>query len=377
MGAVRILHIGLSGYPGGVENAVMNYYRCIDREQVQFDFVCTEDSLAYSEQIDALGGRILYLPSPKRHMLRYRKALRRLINGGGYDAVHIHMLSAVNLFHAVFAHGTRVKRIIAHAHNASLPGRVKRIAHRVLKPLVPLFVTERMACSEAAAVWLFGRRGAKKTRILKNAIDHDAYRYDAAKRQAMRQRYGLASDETVIGHVGRFGEEKNQRFLVECLSRLEEHTPRARLLLVGDGPLLESVRQQARALGLEDRVIFVGGVDTAAPYYPMMDVFCLPSLHEGLGIAAIEAQISGLPCLCSTGVPAATAIMQATRRIPLAEPEAWVRALAELAGRERCGADPEELARVGYRAADEAVKLQDYYVKGAAYEATESAGHQP
>lgn len=361
MGAVRILQIGLSSYPGGVENAIMNYYRCMDKEAVQFDFVCTEDSLAYSEEMESYGARIFYLPSPKGHMLRYRKALKRTINEGKYDAVHVNMLSAVNLFSAVFAKHTCATRVIAHAHNASLPGKVKRLAHRVLKCFVPLFVTDRLACSKEAAVWLFGNKGAEKTRIVKNAIDYDKYRFDAGVREKMRAQYGFAENEPVIGHVGRFGEEKNQRFLVDCLADLKKRLPNARLLLVGDGPLRETVKEQARALGLEDSVTFVSGVSCAAPYYQMMDAFCLPSLHEGLGIAAIEAQIAGLPCVCSTGVPQATAIMKATERIALSEREAWVERLVQMLGLPRRAADEEEIARVGYSIADEAVKLQEFY----------------
>ncbi len=361
MGVVRVLQIGLSGYPGGVENAIMNYYRRMDRERVQMDFVCTEDALAYGEEIEALGGRIWRLPSPKGRMLRYRKALKRTINEGGYDVVHVNMLSAVNLFSAVFCRRTCAKRVIAHAHNASIPGRIKRLAHRVLKCFLPLFVTDRLACSEAAAVWLFGKAGARKTRTVKNAIDYSLYRFDGDVRQAMRSRYGIADTELVIGHVGRFGAEKNQRFLVECLARVREQLPSARLLLVGDGPLQTAVRQQAIERGLADRVSFVSGVRCAAPFYQMMDAFCLPSLHEGLGIAAIEAQIAGLPCICSTGVPAATAVMQQTQRIALSAIDAWVESLVQMLGQPRRAAAEDELARVGYSIDDEVAVLQEYY----------------
>ena len=364
MGVVKVLQIGLSSYPGGVENAIMNYYRFIDREKVHFDFVCTEDSLAYSQEIEAAGGKILYLPSPKRHMLQYAKALRKAINQGQYDVVHINMLSAINIFPAVFAKHTSAKRIIAHAHNANLPGKAKRFAHRILKCMMPLFTTQWLACSKEAAVWLFGKKGAEKTHIVKNAIDYDKYRFDEKVRQEMRAHYQIAEEERVIGHVGRFGEEKNQKFLVDCFAKVRQTLPETRLLLVGDGSLQETVKQQTRDLGIADHVIFVSDVNNAAPYYQMMDVFCLPSLFEGLGIAAIEAQISGLPCICSTGVPAATAIMKQTRRIALEKPEEWVSCIVDMLGKKRTCAAQEEIEQVGYSAADEAVKLQEYYTKG-------------
>ena len=364
MSVVKVLQIGLSSYPGGVENAIMNYYRFMDKEKVQFDFVCTEKRLAYSEEIEAAGGKIFYLPSPKGNMFRYGKALRKVINQEKYDVVHVNMLSAINLFPAVFAKGTCAKRIIAHAHNANLPGKVKRFAHRILKCLVPAFTTEWMACSKDAAVWLFGKKGAVKTRVVKNAIDYDKYRFDESVRQEMRTQYQIGEDVPVIGHVGRFGEEKNQKFLVDCFAKVKEHLPGARLVLVGDGALQETVKQQACDLGVADSVVFVSGVNNAAPYYQMMDVFCLPSLFEGLGIAAIEAQISGLPCICSTGVPEATAIMKQTRRIALEKPEEWVCSIVDMLGRKRMCAAQEEIGRVGYSTADETVKLQEYYTKG-------------
>ena len=373
---MNILQIGLSSYPGGVENAILNYYRFMDKGKVQFDFVCTEETLAYSEEIERAGGKIFYLPSPKRNMLRYRKALRKVINEGKYETVHVNMLSAINLFPAVFAKGTCAKRIIAHAHNANLPGRVKRAAHRLLKCWVRVFANEYLACSKEAAIWLFGKKGAEKTRIVKNAIDYNKYRYSEEVRQEMRARYGIPETGKVIGHVGRFGEEKNQKFLVDRFARVLKLRPETYLMLIGDGGLQQTVKQQVEDLHIADRVIFVSGVNNTAPFYQMMDIFCLPSLFEGLGIAAIEAQIAGLPCICSTGVPQATVITQKAKRVGLKNGDSWVSVILAMLEQNRAPAEETEIAGIGYSAADEAVKLQEYYLKGTVYETSQSANYQ-
>lgn len=378
MECIKVLQIGVSSYPGGVENATMNYFRSLNRERVCFDFVCMEDSLAYSEEIQRTGGKIYYLPSPKDHMLQFARELRDVINGGHYDVVHVNMLSAVNLLPVLFSQNTYAKRIVAHAHNSGLPrGGMKKAAHYVLKPLIPLLTKEWMACSPEAAEWLFGKHNVPKVRIMNNAIDFERFRFNSEVRKRMRKQYGLDESIPVIGHVGRFNEEKNHQFLLRIFQQVKRLKPDAMLLLVGAGPLQEPVRQQAARMGLSDSVIFVGGVEDTSPYYQMMDVFCLPSVFEGLGIVAIEAQASGLPCVCSMGVPQTAILTEEARRLALDDEKAWVCQTHSMLAQGRTESAEKNVQQAGYHIVLEAAKLEKYYQKGVAYGISQSSGNQP
>lgn len=360
---VKVLQIGLSNYPGGVENSIMNYFRHLGG-RVHFDFICTEETMAYREEIEGTGSTIFYLPSPKRHMYRFAKTLRSVINDGKYDIVHVNMLSAANIFPVIFSKGTYAKRVVAHAHNAGLPhGRIKKLAHHILKHLIPLLTTEWMACSRDAAKWLFGKKHLPQVYILKNAIDYDRFCFSVTTRKKMRNMYDIADGTPVIGHVGRFGEEKNQMFLIDLFARIKQKYPHARLLLVGTGPLLERVKQHAMDMGVADHTIFVGEVNDAAPYYQMMDVFCMPSTFEGLGIVAVEAQIAGLPCICSTGVPREAIFTAGARRIDLSEMPIWVDSVENALKEERSATVHQDMDCAGYNIAIEAKKLEGYYLK--------------
>lgn len=362
MEQVKVLQIGLSSYPGGVENAIMSYFRHLDK-YIHFDFICTEDTLAYSEEIECAGSRIYYLPSPKRHMYRYAKELRSVINNGKYDIVHVNMLSAANIFPVVFSKGTYAKKIIAHAHNASLPGGgPKKAAHHILKYVIPLMTKDWMACSPGAAMWLFGKQHLPQVHILKNAIAYDRFRFDSTKRKQLREEYGVTDETPVIGHVGRFGKEKNHDYLVELFASIKKELPNGKLLLVGTGPLLEETKKLVARKELTDSVIFIGGVTDAAPYYQMMDVFCLPSKFEGLGIVAVEAQAAGLPCICSDGVPQEAIFTSSARRIALDETQLWVDSICDFLRRSRGAAVQSDVDRAGYNIAIEAKNLKDYYL---------------
>ncbi len=296
---IRVLQvIGSLGY-AGVENVVMNYYRHIDREKVQFDFVtCSEKPERYDEEIRSLGGVIYRLPSRNRHPFSYMRKLYKLIKQQHYEVVHIQQNSASMAMDAFVCKLLKVKTIIGHSHNTSCNVLWQ---HYLFKPFVNLFVTHRLACSEEAGRWVFGSK--RDVTVIKNAIDASRYYFNGQTRENYRKQFGL-QDKFLVGFVGRLEEQKNLIRCIEIFAEVLKSQSNAFLLLVGDGSMRSAVEQKIKDLGISESCRLLGRRDDIPDLMQMMDVFLLPSLYEGLPMVVVEAQASGLPCVLSTAVPA-------------------------------------------------------------------------
>lgn len=369
---IRIVHYIGSLELGGSQAFVMELYRKMDRGRIQFDFVTFPGERGpLRDEIKVLGGRIFECPKYNgMNHFRFVRWWRDFLRGHPeYKVVHGHVRSVAAIYLPVAR--TSGRFAILHSHSAS-NGKGMRAAVKFLLQLPVRFQADYyMACSEAAGKWLFGecvmRGGRYKT--VKNAIDAERFGYDPAKRRKIRNRYGLQG-AIVIGHVGRFYEVKNQEFLLDVIREALKAKEDARLLLVGDGPMREAIENKARDMGVHDRIVFAGARTDAEDYYQAMDVFAFPSKWEGLGIAAIEAQCSGLGCVVSEGVPDVVDVGAGlVQRLSLGRGAAiWAEAL--LSWSKFCAEDARkgritEAKAAGYDAYDSAKKMQGFYLKAA------------
>ena len=289
---------------GGVESVIMNYYRHLDHEKVQFDFICDEDSTRIPyEEIKKLGGRVFLVPKYQK-LPKYLKALEDLFRKNKYRIVHsnINTLSVFPLYAAKKA-GVPIR--ISHNHSTSNPKEWKRnIIKKILRPFSKKYATDYFACSELAGRYLFGNKTFDhgEVKIIHNAIDLNKFKFDHVARKKFRKELNIDEKTVVIGHVGRFVQTKNHIFLVDVFKKYHTKNPNSKLLLIGTGPLEEKIKAKVKKLNLEDSVLFLGQRNDTNKLYSVMDVFCLPSLYEGLPVAGIEAQAAGLPCVYSDKV---------------------------------------------------------------------------
>ena len=129
----------------------------------------------------------------------------------------------------------------------------------------------------------------------------------------------------MIGHVGRFTWAKNHEFLLNLFTEFHKNHPDSRLLLVGDGELRSKLEQQMQDLHIRESVIMTGAVDNVEDYMTVMDVFVFPSHYEGLPTVNIEAQVNGLRCIVSTGVPEEVCIASGqVAFLPLTDKSRWL-----------------------------------------------------
>ena len=294
---MRVLQVIGSLDYAGVENVVMNYYRNINRDEIQFDFItCSEKPERFDEEIEKMGGRIFRLPSRNKNPLGYMRALYRVIKTEKYPIVHIEQNSASMAMDALVSRLCGVKTIIGHSHSTSCNVLWQ---HYLFRPFVNILLTHRAACSKAAGKWVFGNK--KDVLIVNNAISAEKYSFNADVRQRVRAEYSL-EDKFVVGFVGRFENMKNLPRLVDIFTVIKHKCPDAALMLVGDGSLRDSLEDYLKSHGVADACVFTGKCDRVHEMYNAMDVFVLPSLYEGLPLVCVEAQTSGLSCVVSDSV---------------------------------------------------------------------------
>lgn len=333
---VRILHVVGALNRGGVETWLMHVLRHIDRDRFRFDFLThTEQPAAYDDEARALGARLIPCLRPARPLAYGRNFKRILREHGPYDVLHshVHHFSGYTLRLAAQA-GVPLR--IAHSHSDTAAHESQaRPARRAYLALMERWVrqhaTAGLAASGQAAAALYGPDWQRdpRYRLLYCGIDPAPF-HAPADRAACRAEFGLAADALVIGHVGSFKPVKNHAFLVEIAAEVVRREPRARFLLVGDGPLRPDIERRVQAAGLSDYVVFAGlRGDVPRLLRGALDVFLLPSLYEGLPVAGLEAQAAGLPLVLSDTITAeADVIPELVRHLALAAPApAWAGAL--------------------------------------------------
>jgi glycosyltransferase EpsF len=294
----RILHVLGALQYGGVPMMLLNFYRHIDRNRYQFDFLHYAAEAPYHAEILGMGGRIYTVPSlGAAGPIGYVQALRRVMREEGpFEAVHIHTNYMAG-FIAWVARSCGIKKRICHMRGTFIRNRRIRLALPFLRLLIRLNATKRLAVSYASGRYFYGRAPFE---VIKNAVDTSLYfSVSGEAADALRTELGIAPGLIAVGHVARFTREKNHRFLVEVGKRLEESGGDFRFYFAGDGPLLEPVKALFSEAGLAGRAVFLGNRSDIPALMRAFGVTVLPSFSEGLPNVVMQSQAAGTPCVLS------------------------------------------------------------------------------
>ncbi len=364
---LRVLHSVSNMDRAGIETMLMNYYRHMDREKVQFDFLCNKKKPgAYDEEVLSMGGRIYHSPGLNPVKLpQYFKYMKNLFaEHPEYTIVEAH-----NGAFGVYAlHGAKISNIpvrIFHAHGASITKDWKMPLKLICMRFLPGNLTHRYTCGVEAARCYFGEKAveAKQYDFIPNAIEVSRFVFDAKIREKMRQQYGLEGKH-VLGHVGRFMTQKNHTFLLDIFAELSKRDDKAFLVLLGDGELMDSIKQKASDLGIAEKVMFVGNVGNANEWYQAFDAFILPSIWEGLPVVGVDAQAADLPCIFSDGITKEIGMAEDAVFISTAAPiDTWTDAIEKAFEKINRSDKTEMIRNNNYDISLEAIKLQDRYLK--------------
>lgn len=351
---------------GGKKNLIMEYYRHIDRNKIQFDFICDSDSQAIPEQeITNLGGRI-YKITPYQHIFQNMADMARIFEQNQYKVVHAYN-STMNLFPMAVAKYCRVPVRISESLSMAHEGDRKTILKKMLRPMSKWFANYYMACGDDCGRWQFGSKlfDAGKVDVFKTVINTEFNSYDPAVREKTRAEFGWR-DKTVIGHIGRFTAQKNSVRMIEIFGTVAKKEPNAVLCLIGDGELKEDMMKKINELGIKKQVAYLGRREDIQQFYNAMDCFLLPSLYEGLPVVGLEAESCGLPMFFSTEVTREANACELGHFIALDDSDdVWADQILK-ACRENMPirrSHAKEVAAAGFDSASEALRMQKYYLE--------------
>lgn len=362
---IRIAHIMGKWVGGGVEAVVMNYYRHIDRNKIQFDFICDDDSsnMPY-EEIEAMGGRVILIP-PYQKVFKYQRELKRVLIDGEYTIVHSH-INTLSIFPLKAAKDVGIVTRIAHSHSTTNKVEWKKnLLKNILKPFSRVYPTHYFACTEHAGRWLFGNKIFNEggVFILNNAIDVSKFKYNAEISKIKRAQLGIDNNTLVIGHIGRFVQQKNHHYLIDIFNEVHKKNRNSILVLIGQGPRQMEIINKVKDLGLIEVVKFLGQCEDVHEWYQSFDAFLFPSIYEGLGMVAIEAQCAGCYCLASIEVPSVAKVTNNIEFLDLnQEPKDWAEYLLNNMSNRKSKNYELEVAKQGYDIKTEVKNLEHFYL---------------
>ncbi len=331
----RILCILSSLDAGGAETFLMKIYRALTPEEYQLDFVVSRGGGCYTDEVLARGGRIYEIPERTKDFFGAFRGIKSIVKENKYDSVlklGENSLSALDL---IAAKQGGAKKLALRSCNAPTGLSLKlRCVHSLLKPLLNSVATVKLAPSQLAADFMFGKRS--DVTLLNNGVDLSVFRFDPQGRDRIREEFGL-QEKLVIGHIGRFHHQKNHRYLLEVFAKIRERNENATLLIVGTGELEAQIKEWIDELNLQDHVILAGQRFDIPALLSAMDVFVFPSLHEGMPNTVIEAQATGLPCVIADTITREADITGLVHYMPLSEStEVWAeKALSVLSEQRR------------------------------------------
>lgn len=364
---IRVLHMIGSLDIGGSQMMVMNLYRKIDRTKIQFDFIIDHpEQLYFKKEITELGGRIYVMPSFRGINIR---ELKKKWNDffkmhPEYKILHSHVRSYASLYLPI-AKKNGVITII-HSHSTSNGRGIQALIKQIMQYPLRYQADYYMACSKEAGIWLFGNKVVNNNNffIIKNAIDSQKFVFDIKKRIEIRKEFHIKDDVFLIGSLGRIVPLKNTDFIVDVFWHVKKIMKNSKLLIVGDGVLLDSIIKKVNQLGLKEDVVFTGARSDTERMYSAMDCYLFPSLWEGLGISLIEAQASGLKCICSENIPQAAIVTNLVKVINLKEgADVWAKFIVEDFVNSERECVHKSIIDAGYDIEYNALFMEEFYAK--------------
>ena len=360
---IRVLQVIRQMNVGGAETFLMNTYRNIDREKVQFDFL-VNDTGFFDEEIKSLGGKIYYMDYITQiGQMEYKKKLKTFFKEHSeYTIVHSH-IDQVSGIILKAAKESNIPNRISHSHNTrntnSLLGKMYK---KYLQSKINKNATVLMACGEEAAKWLFKEK-ANEAIIVPNGIDLKRYKYDENIRKKIREELHIDENTIVCGHIGRFSKQKNHKFLIEIFKEYQNINSNSRLILVGDGQLRKQIEKQIKKQKLQESVMLLGKREDSENLYQVFDLLLFPSLFEGMSLVTLEAQAEGLPILCSDTIDRKTDITKTIEFMSLKKSaNHWAKKIENM-DKSRNIKNNEILRLTDYNISILAKKMEDKYIE--------------
>lgn len=365
---IKILHYVPGFDQGGIESRLLDWYRNIDRNKIQFDLIklTSTDENKLIEEFKELGGTVHSLSKfSSKNYLGFRKDLKRIFKENEYNVAHCHSPST-GYFFLKEAKKNKIPVRIMHSRTTKFNEESSFVFIReYLRKTLNKYTTDYFSCSEEAGIWQFGEDAVldKKVKIIKNGIENEKFTFNHIVRDEIRKELDL-NDDFVIGHVGRFATAKNHTFLIDVFNKFHKINNNSKLILIGSGPLEREIQQKVLDLGLSKQVLFLGNKNDVEQYLQAIDLFLFPSHYEGFGTVVIEAQAAGLKSIVSTEVPFSVDITGLVKRINLSNSsKIWAEEISKHSFSYVRKNTQKEIKSAGYDAKSSTKYLEELYLK--------------
>ncbi|MGH2075730.1 glycosyltransferase family 1 protein [Aerococcus urinaeequi] len=364
---IRILHIVNSMDQGGLENLIMNIYRNIDRNKIQFDFLThTLKEGAFYKEILSLGGRIFSVPSRREGIFKNKSSLDTFFKKHPeYKIVHTHLSSLSYIEPLIAATRNDVPIRIVHCHSSREGGmKINQYFHHLNKKRIEKYANIFIAVSNSSAQWMFkdSLLNSGKVKILKNGITLENYEFDEIRRKNNRKKLNIDEETLVVGHVGRFTYAKNHEFLIDIFEEIHKKNANSKLLLVGDGELRMKIEEKLRNKRVDDNTLLTGVTTKVPEYLEIMDIMIFPSRYEGLPLSVVEAQASGLKSIISNNITDEVLITDLAFAMSINNPASeWAKEALKLKSSTRRHLEVNKVKEAGFDIKDTAGKLINIY----------------
>lgn len=359
---MRILEVCCDLDGGGSDRYVFNY--CTRIKDIHFDYSAVDNRRGMLEPLlEEKGSSVYHVPQIKKGPIKYYQSVKRIMKNGQYDAVHVH-LGHKSFLALLAAKRIGIKVRIAHAHIAFVPENIaQKLIRRISTFITKLLITDYAACGVDAAKWVWGQEYNKgNVTVINNAIETSKFSYSCEMREKIRESFGINDDVTVIGHVGRLSDQKNQLRLLEIFQEMMKIKSNIMLVLIGHGEMENEIKQKIRELGINEKVLLLGIRNDVQDLLNMMDVFVFPSKYEGLPFTLIETQCNGLRCICSDTVTSLVKVSDMITFMSLNDTSSeWAKEALELAKMGHSPSARDMVVLAGYDIDEEAQKLAAYY----------------
>ena len=363
---IKVAVIGGPILSGGKKNLIMEYFRHIDKSQIQMDIICNDDSNAIpTDEIKSLGGKVFIVPSFK-DIKGHTDSLLNLFKKEKYDIVHAYN-SMMNIFPMYAAQKAGIKVRISESLSMAAPGEWKTYIKYMLRPLSHLYATHYMACGKDCGIFQFGEEAYKngKIEIFKTAINTEYNSFKPKLREETRKNFKW-ENKVVYGFIGRFEHQKNPIFLIDVMSEIYKLQENSHFVIIGAGNLEKRMKERIKRNGIENVTSWLGRREDIQQFYNAFDAFLLPSRYEGLPVVGLEAQSAGLPIFFSTNVTQEASACELGKFIPLeAGATTWAKRIIPLVtdNMKKRRSYANEVANSGFDSKKESERLLKYYIQ--------------
>lgn len=313
---IKVLHSEIQNKMGGIESFLINLSSCFDFKNVRFDFLMRGNNVEARRKLEEIGCNVYDIPNDKTKYISY---VLNLLNKEKYDIIHIHKNSCVNPVFPII--GKRKSKIIIHSHNTqpTFSNFFSSSAHFINRPIINYIADKKIACSDLAAKWMFLK--SEDVEIIKNGILIDQFLFNEKWRQEIRTKFSFTDQETIIGCIGAFKQQKNQEFLIDIVNILPEQY---KVIFVGSGDREDKIKKEIDNAGLNNRFVFCGQRNDVNKIMSAIDILAMPSLYEGFPMVSVEAQASGLPIIASNRITKTIQLTPNVSFCSLDNPQEWI-----------------------------------------------------